>query len=303
MNFPAQGYGQAPQQGYQPQPGYGQAPQQQGFAPQGQMPQQPQPATQSVDEFWAQNSGGGGGAPSYDFTPQAPRVMGTIVDMKARQRTEMGTGALKFDKNGNPQMQLEVTLQTELRGWQSVKNIPVQTDPQTGQQAPQSPEHDDGKRRIYVWYTLRDALTAAMAEAGVQQPKIGDQLAVQVVGTQPNPKGREPIKVYKAWIQPGSPDAQAFFGPGQAAAPAPAAPAPQQAAPPAQFQQAPPAQQFQQPQPATQPGWGTPPQAAAAPAPGLQDGGFAQAAPPAAAPQAQQAPAGWGPNASQDPPF
>ena len=58
MNFPAQGYGQQPQQGYAPQPGYGQAPQQGYGAPQQQAPQ---PITQSVEDFWAANSGGGSG--------------------------------------------------------------------------------------------------------------------------------------------------------------------------------------------------------------------------------------------------
>jgi len=266
MSFPAPAYGQQPQQGF-------------GGPP--QQPQAPQPFTQTVDEFWQQNSGGGGGAPSYDFTPQAPMVKGTIVDMKARQRTEMGTGALKFDKNGKPQMQLEVTLDTELRGWQGVKNIPTDTNPQTGQETPRPAEADDGKRRIYVWYTLRDAVTAAMAEAGVTQPKQGDMLAVQVVGTQPNQKGGTPIKVYKAWIQPGSPDAQAFFG--QQAAPAPAAPQAYQ-----QPQQAP-APQFQQAAPAP-----VAPQQAPAPAP--QQDPWGQQATPAPTP-------GWGGAASQDPPF
>lgn len=286
MNFPAQGYGQAPQQGYQPQQGYGGQP---GY---GQAPQQaPQPITQSVEDFWANNSGGGSGAPSFDFTPATPAIKGTITHMIARQRTDMATKAPKFNKDGvTPQMQLEVTLQTDLRGWQAVKNIPGQTNPQTGQTVPLPPEHDDGKRRIYVWFTLRDAVTEALREAGVQAPTVGGQLAVQVVGTRPNDKGKEPIKVYKAWYQPGSPDAQAFFD--QQAAPAPVpAQAPQQ-----QFQNAAPAQQFQQPQPApaAQPGWGGQPQ--------FQQGPAAAPA-PAAAPPAQQAPPGWGPNASQDPPF
>jgi hypothetical protein len=324
MNFPAQGYGQAPQQGHGGQPGYGQQAPQQGFGGQPQQPQVPQPITQSVDDYWAQNSGGGRGAPSYFFTPEAPAVRGTIVDMQARQRTEVGTGVPKFNKDGKPQMQLEVTLQTDLRGWQGVKpdKIPSQTNPQTGQSFPLPPEHDDGKRRVYVWYTLRDALQEAMQEAGVQQPKVGDMLAVQVVGTQPNPVGGNAIKVYKAWIQPGSPDAQAFFGQGQAVAP-PAAPQQgfqpgpqtlagqpnpmaQQAPPPQQpgqqFQNAAPAQQFQAAPPAQQQAWGTPPQQAAPPAPGPQDAGFGGQPQQAAAPQ-QQAPAGWGANATQDPPF
>jgi len=202
MNFPGQGYGQPPQQGYAPQQGYGGQP---GYgAPQpgyGQQPQVPQPITQSVEDFWANNSGGGGGAPSFDFTPATPMVKGTIVHMAARQRTDMATRVPKFNKDGSPQMQLEVTLQTDLRNWQAVKSIPGQTNAQTGQVIPLPPEQDDGKRRIYLWYTLRDAVSEALREAGIQAPKVGDELAAQVVGTQPNPKGKEPIKVYKAWYQ------------------------------------------------------------------------------------------------------
>lgn len=294
MNFPAPGW--QPQQGFpQGQPNYG-APQQ-GFQQQGYgQPQAPQPITQSTEDFWASNSGGGGGAPSFNFSQETPMVKGTITHMIARQKTDPKTKAPKFNKDGvTPQMQLEVTLQTDLRGWQAVKNVPGQTNPQTGQVVPLPPEQDDGKRRIFLWYTLRDAVADAMTAAGVQAPKVGDQLAVQYVGDQPNPVGGNPIKNYKAWIQPSSPEAQGFFGQGQ--------------------QQAPPTQPAATQQ-AQQQAWGGPQPQNVTQAPGFpqaaQQQGFQ-------APPAQQAPAqqpasfspaqaeatgnGWGQAATQDPPF
>src|SRR5690606_39712077 len=165
-------------------------------------------------------------------------------------------------------LQLEVTLQTDLRNWQGVKpdRIPTWTNPQTGQVEQQPPQNDDGKRRIYVWFKMRDAVEEAFRSAGLQQPLVGDMLAVQLVGYEPT-QGGNPTKLYKAWYQRAA-GAQAFFDQGSAPAQAPAAaPAPQAAPAPAPA-----------PQPA--PAFGAPP---AQPAPQ----GFPQAQQaPAAAPQA-----------------
>lgn len=260
MNFPQQGWGQPQQQQYAPQQQYAAAP-----------AQAPQPVTQSVEDFWAENSGTGGGAPSFNFAPDSPQVYGKIVDMVARQRTEYskeGGGAPKFYKDGRPQMQLEVTLQTDLRGWAAVKRVPTDANPTTGAPEPRSPELDDGKRRIFLWYTLRDAVAKAVTEAGKSAPAIGDMLGVRVSGTIPNPKGEKPILTYDAVLRPGSPASESFFAEQPAQQQAPQAPAPQ--APPAQ-------PTYASPQPA--------PPAAPQPAPPA-DGG-----------------ASWGAAGSAEPPF
>jgi hypothetical protein len=224
-----------PPQQYQPQPGYpqqghpAQAPQQPtasyGQAPQPQAPAQPL-ATQTVDEFFARS---GGGAPSFYFDQPGAQVVGTIADMQVRQQTQIGTNAPLFFDDGTPRMQLEVTLQTQLSGWQGVKPDKIPTHNVNGQDVPKPPSEDDGKRRIYVRYKLKDALDKALAAAGKKAPAIGDQLAVRWSASETNPMGGNPIKLYEAVIKQGAPAADAFFAGGQQqAAPAPAQPAPQQ---------------------------------------------------------------------------
>lgn len=236
MNYPPQGW-QPPQQGYPQQPAQ-QAPQQQGV-------------TQSADDFWATQSTGGGGAPSFNFEQLGDTVSGTIVKQEARQRTDAATRALKFNKDGSPQMQLEITLQTELRGWAKVKNVPTAPSPTPGQQGPPlPPDQDTGLRRIYVWFTMRDAVGEATAPHG-GRTEAGATLAVRWVGNRPpaNP-GMSPSKEYKAWYKPApAPDVAAFYGqqaPAQQQVPAAAQPAAQYVQ--QQWQPDPSQQQWQPPQ-------------------------------------------------------
>jgi hypothetical protein len=268
VTFPPQQY--PPQPGYPQQPqGYPQTPQQPtgpyGQAPQPQVPQQPL-ATQSVDEFFARS---GGGAPSFYFDQPGAQVVGTITDMQVRQQTQIGTNAPLFFDDGTPRMQLEITLQTQLSGWQGVKPDKIPTQNVNGQDVPKPPSEDDGKRRIYVRYKLKDAVDKALAAANKKAPAVGDQLAVRWSGQEPNPMGGNAIKLYEAVLRPGAPAADAFFaGSQQQAAPAPQQPAydPRQAYAQPTGQQ----QQFQQPQApaqAPQPGPAQPNPAAQQPAP------------------------------------
>lgn len=245
MNFPNP-YPQPSPQAYGQQ-AYG-APQQP------QVPQQPL-ATQSVDEFFA--GGVGGGAPSAGLGEINSQVVGTIVDMKASQRTKMGTNEPLFNKDGSPQMQLIVTLQTQHRGWENVKKVPTTTGPD-GREYQKDPNEDDGKRRIFVWYTLRQAFEQALVAIGQTTPKIGDEVAVRVSQHDPNPMGGQPIKQYQVAIRPGAPAADAFFGQGQPQQ-APPPPVQQQPAPQAPPVQAPPP--YQQGVPQGAPPMQQPPQA------------------------------------------
>lgn len=243
--YAPQGY---PQGGGYPAPG-GYAPPQPGY-PQ-QPPQAPQQvALPSADDFF---SGGGSGAPSFDFKGVNHGLIGIITHQQVRQRTKMGSNEKLWNKDGSPQVQLEVTLQTSLRNWQDVKNVPTGEDGQT----PLPPQADTGLRRIYVWYKMRDAVQQAVATAGAKHLEIGGELGVMQTGTEPNPQGGNPIRTYRAKYTPPAPatdpGAAAFFG---QPAPQQVPQAPPQAPPQQQYAPAPPAplggpqpgpaQQFQQ---------------------------------------------------------
>lgn len=204
------------------------------------------------EQFWTQN-GGGGGAPSYDFAAQGDTASGVVVSQVVRQRTEIGDNTVKlFNKDGSPQMQVEITLQTNLRNWEKVKKIPTVAGP-GGVQLQQHPSEDTGLRRIYAWFKLRDAIVEATGGKPVEN---GGYLQVRWTGVEPNPKGKEPIKTYQARYKEPDPTNGFFGGEQQAQAPAQApqqAPQQQYAAPPVQQAPAPqyapqaPAQQYAPP--------------------------------------------------------
>ena len=264
MSFPNPGFQQPQQQGYPApaaQPAFQQQAPQQQYAPQQQAPM-PQPITQNVDDWFAQNQGGSG-APSFKFNQDGDTVQGEVVHMEARQQTDMESGKpLFFDHDGSPRMQLIVTLQTDLRGWQGVGTIPTDKDA-GGNDVPRDPSLDDGRRRIYVKSKMQYALMDALRATGSKKLNEGDRLAVRQIGTEPNPKVKngQPVRLYAVVHQPGNPGASAFFAgaaaqqpaaaPQQAPVAAPQAPAPQyapqpQAPAPAPAPQ-PQAPQYQQP--------------------------------------------------------
>ena len=57
----------------------------------------------------------GGGAKSAKFDNEGDKVVGTIRDMQVKQQTDIKTGAPRTWDNGDPMMQLVVTLQTDAR--------------------------------------------------------------------------------------------------------------------------------------------------------------------------------------------
>lgn len=314
---------QFPQQGYAPvqQPGGYAQPQQQapwGGQPQQQAPTAPAVAPVSGEEFDDFFSGGVKGAPGFDFGATqnggekavGSQVIGEIVEMVKMQQIDFGTKKPLFFENGDPRMQVAITLQTELRGWQGVKPKLIPVDDATGQ--PKAPQLDDGKRRIYVKGDMVRAINVACAKAG-QKPRIGGKLAVVVKGFEDVGKGN-PKTLYDAQYLP-APEKVAtdsFFDAGQQQAPQQFAQAPvqQQAAPPVQMPayggpgdaapQFPPPQQAQQaapqqypstlgnnPAPAGPPEWAAPAQQGYAPP----------------APAQQQAPVPAGPAGFEAPPF
>lgn len=322
------GWGQPPAPQYAPQGQWGQpAPQQQ--APWGQAPQQQgqwgQPAApaapaipaESGDEFDDFFSGGVKGEPGFDWgratNQQDPgkaalgaSVAGTIVEMVRMQQTDMATKQPKFYPSGEPMMQVAVTLQTELRGWQGIMPAQIPLDPSTGQ--PKHPQQDLGLRRIYVKNDMRRAVNEACAKVG-QKPRKGGKLAVKLNGFEDRGKGN-PLPLYEAVYVPApEPDAAGDFFQTPPQAPAPQQPVAPQYAPvvstatgqPVVHQQQVPAYAPEQPQYAGAPqgSYGNIPPAVPAQQPAAPAGppewatppaqGQAPAAPPAA-PAAQGAP-------------
>lgn len=239
------------------------APQQQGWgAPQGPPPPaQLSAPTQTIDDFF-ESSSGGNGAPSFKFQNIVGHgVLGIITDQRVAWKTKPGrpgeAPVVHTDKAGNPMTQVEVTLQTNLRNWQDVSKIPTVVNDQ-GQQIQLPANQDTGLRRVYLWYTLRDAVVRAVQAAGQKRTDVGWELGVKVEGVEQNPQGGSPIRKYVAiYRRPtGAVQAAPVVAPPQQAAPPPPpqqqqwptqAPPPQQMPPSSPWGQAPPQQQMPPP--------------------------------------------------------
>lgn len=152
-----------------------------------------------------------GGVPAAKFPTVGSTVKGTVVSSEVTQQSDYATGAKKFYDNGDPMMQVVITLQTD----QHDSDI----------------ADDTGLRKLYVKGQMTAALREALRASGARL-EVGGTLAVQYVEDKPSEKrGFNPTKVYRAQYQPaaagavndllGAPSAQA-----PAAAPAAAGVAP-----------------------------------------------------------------------------
>ncbi|MFF9129153.1 hypothetical protein [Streptomyces sp. NPDC014806] len=153
---------------------------------------------------------GGGGAPTAKFPAPGTTVGGRITEEpKVEQQRDIQTGEKKFWNNGDPMMQLVVTVQTDQR------------DP--------SLEEDDGRRRIFVKGVMKNAVADAVRAAGARGLEVGGQLFVTYTHDgEPKQRGFSAPKQYAArYIAAAqselAPPAPAAAPPQQYAAPAPAA--------------------------------------------------------------------------------
>lgn len=176
----------------------------------------------SADDFLM----GGGGAPTAKFPTGAygTTVGGRVTERPTvEQQRDIKTGDKKFWSDGNPMMQLVVTVQTDQR------------DPAI--------EDDDGRRRLFVKGQLKNAIADAVRLAGAKGLEVGGGLAVTYThdGTASGP-GMSPPKQYTASYTAAAtaalhtPDPGTTPQPQYVPAPAPQqqyVPAPQQYAPPA----------------------------------------------------------------------
>lgn len=137
------------------------------------------PTVPSADDFLMSES-----VPSAKFPQIGATVTGTICEPPVvQQQRDYTTGELKFWSDGNPMMQLVVTLQTSER------------DPDI--------VDDDGRRRVYVRGQLKKAVQRAVKAAGAPGLAVGGQLTVTYArdGQPTNPKFNAP-KEYTATYSP-----------------------------------------------------------------------------------------------------
>lgn len=181
----------------------------------------------TADEFLLGGSSGKSAFAKDD--PIGTTVSGTILDTQVRQQTKLEDGTPLVWENGDPRMQLVVTLQTNQR-------IPGEPD-------------DDGIRAVYIKgskapgsKSLHDAVRSAVQAAGADGLKAGGVLTVQLIGTEPSKtRGYNDRKLWAAAYTAPDPVAVSagFLGTGQVGGqPAPAAapvsaPAPQPRSAPA----------------------------------------------------------------------
>jgi hypothetical protein len=125
----------------------------------------------------------GSGIPAAVFPNRGDIVKGTIARITATQQTDFQTKAPLFYEDGNPRMQIVVTLRTDLR------------DPEI--------THDDGQRKLYVKGQMQQAIRAAVIAAEAEGLEDGGTLAVQWADEKaPERRGNNPQKIYVAQYRP-----------------------------------------------------------------------------------------------------
>ncbi len=166
----------------------------------------------------------GGGVPSAfgKDDPIGKTVTGQILSTQVKQQTDLQTGKPETWDNGDPKMQLVVTIQTALR------------DPQV--------TDDDGRRSLYIKGSKKagsqsphDAVVTAVRNAGARSLEVGGTLTMRLVGTEPSStRGFNDRKLYEAQYVAPNPSG-GFLGVEQPQQQAPAyAPPAQGYQPPAQ---------------------------------------------------------------------
>ncbi len=162
---------------------------------------------------------GGGGGRSAKFDAVGAVVSGVITETpRLTQQTEYGTNKPKVWDNGDPMMQLVVTVQTELR----------------------EEADDDGLRNFYLRGgskredTNQGAVARAVAAAGASGLEVGGRLSIAYIGDDAsgsgNPRKRYAAKYERPVVPVGDADpfGSTVAAPAAdpfAATPAPAAPA------------------------------------------------------------------------------
>ncbi len=119
----------------------------------------------------------GAGGKSAVFKSHGDQCWGTVVSSALRQQTDFESGDLKAWPDGNPMMQLQVTLQTE----------------------EQDDEDDDGLRNLYIRGQMQKAVSGAVLKSGERGIANGGLLMVRYVSDdEPRRQGMSGAKQYIA---------------------------------------------------------------------------------------------------------
>lgn len=157
-----------------------------GWAQQGTTPQQPtQPAPVQPVHVSMEDAMGGGTPNAFGKNdPIGASVTGDITEIHAEQQTDFTTGRPLFWDNGDPRVQVVITLQTSLH------------DP--------ADPYDDGQRRVYVKGSNLKSLRSASQQAGVGKwPRKGDRLTATFDHTTPaKTRGFNDAKNYVYQVTP-----------------------------------------------------------------------------------------------------
>lgn len=113
-------------------------------------------STVSYDDLDSMFSGSG--APAASFKSIGDSITGVITDAVARQQTDFDTGVPLTWDNGDPMMEVVLTLSTSLR------------DPEI--------EDDDGARRVFCRGQLLTAVRQAVRQAKDKKPRIGGRITI-----------------------------------------------------------------------------------------------------------------------------
>jgi len=147
---------------------------------------------------------GGGGGKAAAFPRIGTIVAGEVLsEPKTQEQTDMATKEVKRFKNGDPMLQVLITLQTDQRD-------------------PDDPE-DDGVRTLYAKNKMLKAIGQAMRTAGVKAIEPGGFLEIGYIGD--GPRGDMPIppKLFEARYTRPAPKASSIVlnaaGPEPVAAP------------------------------------------------------------------------------------
>lgn len=121
----------------------------------------------------------GGGVPSCTFPDVGTTWKGEVLSKETQQQRDFTTGEKKFWDDGNPMLQVCITLQTDA------------DDPEV--------DDDDGRRKLYVKGAMLKAIQGAVRTAGAKTIEEGGTLAVKYTGDgTPSKKGLNPPKQYEA---------------------------------------------------------------------------------------------------------
>jgi hypothetical protein len=123
----------------------------------------------------------GSGGRGAKFEKHGDRVWGVIMDSQMRQQIDLDTGKPAVWDDGNPKMQLVVTLLTEQ----------------------QDDDDDDGLRKVYIRGQMQKSIAEAVRKVGAKGLRDGGKLIIEYTGdAAPTRKGFSGAKQYFAKYAP-----------------------------------------------------------------------------------------------------